>query len=85
VIRELFDALQEAAAICRAVGAGTRMRRLLAEIDLLRAAVAISAVEPAPEEDRAALAQLVFGVHAEARELARDALLAREAAAAMMD
>ena len=83
--RDLFVALQEAAAICRASNAGPRMRRLLAEIDLLRAALAISAVEPAAEEELTTLARLVFGVRDEALELGRDVRLVREAAAAMMD
>jgi hypothetical protein len=83
--RELFDALQEAAELCRSLGAvGQRTRRLVAEIDLLRAAVAVSAVEPAPDEDLGALARLVFGVRDEALELERSVRLAREAAT-MMD
>jgi hypothetical protein len=85
VTRELFEALQEAAAICRAIGKSSRMRRLNAEIDLLRAAVAISAIEPASDEELGTLAQLVFGVRDEALELDRDVRLAREAAATMMD
>lgn len=83
--RELFVALQDAASICRAVGASSRMRRLLAEIDLLRAAVAISAVEPASDDDLATLARLVFALRDEALELARDVRFARDAAATMMD
>lgn len=73
----LFIALQEAAIVCRSATSSSRVRRLLAEIDLLRAAVAISAIEPAPEEDRSSLAQLVFNL--------RDEALAFDAAAAMMD
>lgn len=80
----LFEALQEAASVCRSLGGGARMRRLLAEIDLLRAAVAVSAIEPAPADDVATLSRLVFGVHAEALELDREIRLAREAHA-MMD
>jgi hypothetical protein len=83
--RALFDALQDAALICRAIGQSPRMRRLNAEIDLLRAAVAISAVEPASDEDLGTLARLVFGVRDEAFELDRDVRLAREVAATMMD
>lgn len=83
--RELFVALQDAAAICRAASANPRKRRLLAEIDLLRAAVAISAIEPAADDELASLAQLVFGVRDEALELERDIRLAREVTASMMD
>lgn len=60
------------------------MRRLLAEIDLLRAAVAISAVEPS-SDDLAHLAQLVLAVRDEAFELERTMRLARDATAVMMD
>jgi hypothetical protein len=83
--RELFLALQEAATVCRAAHASIRMRRLLAEIDLLRAAVAISAVEQASDEEVATLGRLVLGVRDEALELERDLRLAREVAATMMD
>lgn len=83
--REMFEALQEAASVCRSSGAGARMRRLLAEIDLLRAAVAISAIEPASDEELENLARLVFAVRDEAVELDRDARLAREVTATMMD
>lgn len=83
--RELFAALQEAAALCRSSVSGPRVRRLLAEIDLLRAAVAISAIEPAPDDELANLARLVLGVRDEAVELARDVRVAREATSAMMD
>lgn len=83
--RDLFVALQEAASICRAAVPGSRTRRLLAEIDLLRAALAISAIEPASDEELANLARLVFGVRDVALELDRDARLAREVTATMMD
>ena len=73
--RVLFLALQEAAAICRASSAGPRMRRLSAEIDLLRAAVAISAVEPADDDELATLARLVFGVRVDTKAQAHSAPL----------
>lgn len=83
--RDLFEALQEAASICRSSLRNTRTRRLLAEIDLLRAAVAVTATEPTSADERICVARLVFAVRDEALELDRDVRLAREATAAMMD
>lgn len=88
--REMFRALRDATQLARADGGGgggggARLRRLSAEIDLLRAAVAVAAAERASEADRSLLARLVVGAREEALAVSRERRLAREAAAQMMD